>query len=177
MKNVLMVFSLLLALSCGCLSAGEPKFLLYKNQEHHFSLEYANGWEKIEQEDNPVVAFYSPKEGDEDTFLENLNVGVEDLSDYPDLTLGEYCDVANGLIQNATADYQLVSKNGAVVGSNPAIQYVFTGKIRDRDLKVMQMITLKNQRAYVLTYNAEPDKYSTFSGDVEMMVDSFGFTP
>jgi hypothetical protein len=88
------VLLLLLLVSCSPLS-----WDLYKDAENHFSVRYAEGWEK--QKNGSAVGFLSPKEGTGDLFRENVGVLIQDLTNGP-ISLNEYTELTKKqIISNA----------------------------------------------------------------------------
>ena len=51
---------------------------------------------------------------------------------------------------------------------------VFTATdYRENERKAMQVWTLKGDKAYLITYKAEPEKYSKYLPTIQKMIDSF----
>jgi eukaryotic-like serine/threonine-protein kinase len=47
---------------------------------------------------------------------------------------------------------------------------------KKNERKAMQIWTLRGDKAYLITYKAEPGKYSRYLPIIQKMVDSFQFT-
>src|SRR5204863_267673 len=69
------------------------QFVTFRENTYHMSIKYPRGWTVAPGYAGTVVAFASPKEDALDTFQENLNVAVKDLSQAP-MTLDEYTKLA-----------------------------------------------------------------------------------
>jgi hypothetical protein len=53
---------------------------------------------------------------------------------------------------------------------------IYTGVEEAVDLQAMLILTIKDDRAYIISYNAEPTKFSYYLPTLEKMIDSFQIT-
>ncbi|MDR3748098.1 MAG: hypothetical protein P4M04_08110 [Acidobacteriota bacterium] len=147
-------------------------FLVYMNLEHGIWMKYPSSWDK--QEDLGAnafgVYFASPQEDPFDQFRENLNVIVEPL---PQPMTLEQVVAANR--QNLLEGLQVTFVENAMpdkIGGLPAYRTVYTGAMMGRSLKWLQYYAVKGDRAYYVTYTAEPNKFDKFLGTIQQMVAS-----
>ena len=75
---------------------GVGELLTYTNSEKRYTIKYPSEWSKSEQ--NGYVAFLSPADSASDTFRENVNVMVQDMSANP-MTLDQYTALTKGQIE------------------------------------------------------------------------------
>jgi len=122
-----------------------------------------------------IVAFIAPREGASDVFQENVNILVQDLSAQP-MTLDEYTQLSVSQIGQVITDSNILDSSAVTLAGIPGHRVVYTGKQGQYDLKWMQVWTMQNNKAYVISYTAETGKYSTFLGTVQEMIDSFEIT-
>ena len=122
-----------------------------------------------------VVAFLSPIEGTSDDLQENVNILVQDLSAQP-MTLDEYTDLSLGQIEQFVTDAVILDSSAATLAGNPGHKAVYTGKQGQYDLQWMQVWTVKNDKAYVISYTAEATEYSAVLATVQEMIESFEIT-
>jgi serine/threonine-protein kinase len=152
----------------------QEKFLPYENSTYGIKIKYPQTWQK-QYINNPitgeVVAFLSPKQSNTDKFQEKLTISVEDFSG----TLDEFSSSSIQDISNHLTEAKIVNKNEINLGYQRANQLVFTGKDGDNRLKNLQVLTLRNYKAYVITYTAEIDNYDDFLQKAQTMVNSFEF--
>jgi len=74
-------------------------------------------------------------------------------------------------------DLKLIESTDYKVGGNNAHKIVFTATDdKKNERKAMQIWTLRGDKAYLITYKAEPGKYSRYLPIIQKMVDSFQFT-
>ena len=120
------------------------------------------------------VVYSSPLEDDSDLYYENLAVDVEIL--YEPTTLEAYLTAS---IQNLK---EVLGKDPGPPQSTtfaglPAYKLEYDYTIADSgleaDLRVVQLITIKNNKAYVITYGGEKAKFSQYETTFQQMVDSF----
>jgi len=150
--------------------------LTYAAPNSGIKIKYPKTWTK-EETTNPitgtVVRFSSPKQGDRDPFQENLSVEIHDLSAEP-VTDQQFTKEAlkqiYQFVPNANIIIELKDQN---IGNSSGYQVVYTGRDGKQNLKRMQMWAVRNNKAYVLTYEAEEQKYLQFLPVAQKMIDSF----
>ncbi|MCK4310224.1 MAG: hypothetical protein KAV80_02095 [Methanomicrobia archaeon] len=148
-----------------------PGFLTYENSTYGIKIMYPKEWEMMESYMGTVVIFLSPKESDSDVFQENLNVGVQDLSAQP-MTLDEFTDLNIEQIKTLFT-IEVVDSSPTTLANTPADKVIYNLKQGQYDLKLMQIYTIKDDIAYVITYTAEEDKYLDFLDTIQIMINTF----
>ncbi|MBD2595289.1 serine/threonine protein kinase [Nostoc spongiaeforme FACHB-130] len=148
------------------------KFLNYA--AHGVKINYPDNW-AVQETPNAVtqdiVTFLSPKQSDSDQFQELVTIRVEALSS----TLDESKDLFIREVKNTVDDAQIESSSEITLANQRANQLVFTGKIDNGRLKSLQVWTLQNDNAYIITYTATVDEYNNFLPIAEKMIQSFVF--
>lgn len=155
----------------------DPKtenFLTYQNSTAGINMKYPQSWER-QDINNPltgeVVAFLSPKQSNVDKFQEKLTISVEEFSG----TLDEFTDSSKKDISNHLTEANIINTSERNLAYQRANQLVFTGKDGNNRLKNWQVLTLRNYKAYIITYTAEIDNYDAFSQKAETMINSVEF--
>jgi len=157
----------------GCSTESEEEQLsTYNNPAYGINIAYPSDWTILEEVAGVVVSLLSPKESATDSFRENLNVVVNDLSAQP-MTLDEYRDFTVDDLELLVTDLNIVYSGETTLSNSPAYELVLTGEMGGLDKKWMQVCTIKNDKAYVVTYTAEEGKYLDFLGIAQRMIDSF----
>ncbi|WP_341530596.1 protein kinase [Nostoc sp. UHCC 0302] len=150
------------------------KFLTYQDSNNGIKIKYPEGWER-QDIPNPVtqelVTFLSPKQSDADKFRDKLTISTETLSS----TLDESRDLFIQEIKNSLPEAKIVNTSETTMANKRANKLVFTGKDGENNLKTLQVWTLKNDKAYVITYTAAIDDYDKFVQTAEKMIQSFEF--
>ena len=157
-------------------SSNSINFSTYENPIFGVRILYPAYWDKQENssssKDNStltdLVAFSPPFKNNSD-IVGKLIVQVDNISDIKPITLANY---ANDTVNDLKQDFR-VSESDATLAGNPAYKIVYTGLEASIDLKAMMVMTIKGDRAYIISYTAEPEKYSYYLPTVQKMIDSF----
>jgi serine/threonine protein kinase len=150
--------------------------LTYDAPNSGIKIKYPKNWTK-EETTNPitgtVVRFSSPKEGAGDPFQENLSVEIQDFSGQP-VTEQQYTKEARKQIYQFVPNANIITElKDQKSGNSSGYQVVYTGRDGGQKLQRMQMWAVRNNKAYVLTYEAEEQKYLEFLPVAQKMIDSF----
>lgn len=144
----------------------------YQSRMDHFSIKYPGGWTKEENRNGAAVILMSPLESRLDTFRENVNVVVQDISGNR-MSLEKYTQMAM-LQLNAVfkENVELVESTGTLLDGKPAYKFVYIGR-GDIEFKIMHVWTIVGDNAYQVTYTALLSQYDQYINQVEKMVKSF----
>ncbi|MGZ4864086.1 MAG: PsbP-related protein [Halobacteriota archaeon] len=132
-----------------------------------YSIKYSSDWSKPEeQQSGSFVVFLTPT----NNVTENLNVQVVNLSASD--TLATVTDDVISTAQGYDNFKQIETTNTTLAGL-PANKIVYMATINDDQLKLLQMWTVKDGKAYVITYKGSATNYGTHLGAAQQMIDSF----
>jgi len=183
---LLMVMSVLLLPSAiitqiASAQTNDGIFLTYQSHTYGFKIQYPSNWEKLEfaqgieeEHRNIVVNFLSPAgEGTSNTFREYLIIEVGNSTSH-DESLTQYVTTQIHLRQ-ALPNFNLVESTlTSVSGGNPAHKIVYTYSNPIVGItKVMDILTIKSDKLYFLSYNADAVKYSRYLPIIQKVIDSF----
>jgi eukaryotic-like serine/threonine-protein kinase len=132
-------------------------FLTYENPTYRIRIQYPSDWEKLEfSERNIVVIFRSPPENSSDTKLENLLIQVGNLP-FENILLDEVASASINALNQSLINFELIELNATTLsGNNPAHKVVCTNREGgEEEHKTMQILSIKEDKAYLLTYSAE----------------------
>jgi eukaryotic-like serine/threonine-protein kinase len=160
-------------------------FTSYNNTELGIYLQYPANWSKTEEKFDAIVnviSFISTPENDTDTFTENVNIAIEPLQN-ESITLEEYSNTTLSALSNVFENFSLISKENTNLDGVPAIKIIFsitqpqiTDQSRDIDtikqipMKIMQILSVKEGKAYVIIYSAEEARYDDYLPIIEKMI-------
>lgn len=160
-------------------------FTSYNNTELGIYLQYPANWSKMEEKFDAnvnVISFISTPENDTDTFTENVNIAIEPLQN-ESITLEEYSNTTLAALSNVFENFSLINKENTNLDRVPAIKIIFsitqpqiTDQSRDIDtikqipMKIMQILSVKEGKAYVIIYSAEEAKYDDYLPIIEKMI-------
>jgi eukaryotic-like serine/threonine-protein kinase len=161
----------------------DNKMLTYENSTYGIRMQYPSDWHKEDNvsagSDNnsmlvDVVKFSSPSKNASDTFSESLDLKVDNISDIQPITLAKY---ANNSIEDLRKDFKIIQLDtNASLSDNPAYKLVYTGVEQGVNLQAMLVLTIKGDKAYIISYNAEPTKFSHYLPTLQKMINSFQIT-
>src|SRR5919112_1302958 len=159
-------------------------FKLYENPTFGIRMQYPSDWEKVEPGQishessfNIIVGFVSPKESASDTSPPAaISIGIHNLSSsssYQNTTLDQYTDVhinairreQESLVQSTTTTLSAGSNNNTL-----AHKVVY---VNSQGQEVMQVWTIKENKAYHITYAADVARYPDYLPLAQKIIDSF----
>ncbi|MBD2436609.1 serine/threonine-protein kinase [Nostoc sp. FACHB-110] len=139
---------------------------------HGVKIKYPDNW-AMEETPNAVtqdlVTFLSPKQSETDNFSEILTIRIEPLNS----TLNESKNLFIQEVKNTVDNAQIESSGETTLANKRANQLVFTGTNDGNKLKSLQVWTLYNDNAYIITYTAKIEDYDQFLPLAEKMIQSF----
>jgi eukaryotic-like serine/threonine-protein kinase len=164
-------------------TAHADKMLTYENSTYGIRMQYPSSWHKEENLSDgsdknsmlvDVVKFSSPTKNASDTSSESFDLKIDNISDIKPITLAKY---ANNSIEDLRKDFDIITLDrNASLSNNPAYKLVYTGVEEGVNLQAMLILTIKDDRAYIISYNAEPTKFSYYLPTLQKMIDSFQIT-
>ena len=142
-------------------------FNLYENPTYGIQIQYPSDWGRLDLsflQDSADIDFYPLS----DTSLaKNLKIQVENLP-FHNMTLEEYTNT-----QINPTEENLLESNPTTLANIPGYKIVFTNIA---GLKTMQVWTIKDDKAYIITYIAKEEDYEKDLQIVQKMIDSFEIT-
>ena len=157
-------------------SKPDQSFITYDNSKMKFSLMYPSNWQ-MEEHFTGFVTFTAPIEDyTQNRFPAGLGIFPLNLESQ-NISLTALKNVHLKNLTSNLKEFQLLGSNQIILpGNYPAQQIVFTALDGDEIRKSMQIIVKNQDRAYLITYKAEPGQYSKYLPTIQKMVDSFQFT-
>jgi eukaryotic-like serine/threonine-protein kinase len=149
-------------------------FLTYENPTYRIRIQYPSDWEKLEfSQRNIVVIFRSSQENSSDTKLENLLIQVGNLPSQ-NIPLDEVVRANINKLKQSLIDFELIELNATTLsGNNPAHKVVYINREGEDELKTMQVVSIKEDKVYLITYTAEASRYDRYLPTIQKMIDSF----
>jgi hypothetical protein len=138
-----------------------------------YSISYPEDW-SLDQSGTMGMSFaiLSPMEGAGDTFRENVNLLMQDVSQN-NLDLDSYTSLSIDQIGTYITDSKILSSERIKKDGGEYQQIVYTGKQGLFYLKFEQRYWVINGKAYVLTLTTEQDKFEAFKATGTKVLDSF----
>jgi len=145
---------------------------LYENPIYGFGVSYPEGWtikEAALNSQNLVASFLAPGEaiGSAKNYV---TVQVESLpSDYPSdskVGLDQYTSAVISNLQKLE-DFKLISNRDITLWNLPGKEILYTMNNGEVPYKILIQYTIKENKAYVISYYAQADTYSKFENKVK----------
>jgi serine/threonine-protein kinase len=169
--GVILMFSIFITPITKFISSKTETFLNYENSTEKLKIRYPQSWNRQDINNRitgELVTFISPKQNDVDNFQEKLTITVEDFSG----TLQEFTQTSVKDINNNLVDAKIINTSEQIVANKQGEALEYVGKDGNNNLKSLQVFTLKNGKAYVITYTAKVDNYNDFLDVAETMIKS-----
>jgi serine/threonine-protein kinase len=157
-------------------SNNSSNFLTYENLSFGIKILYPANWDKQENTSSSSnnstlydIVKFSPPLKNSSNIIGKLAIKVDNISDIKPTTLANYADA---IISDLKQDFRVIESNATLAG-NPAYKVEYTGLEESVDLQAMLVMAIKGDRVYIISYTAEPEKYSYYLPTVQKMIDSF----
>ena len=171
--------TLIFSVIVGYISANK---LVWYESTDGYKIKYPEKWgvidkTSVEQGLGGVSAlFQSPAEDAADSFFENVNVVVQDLSNNP-MSLDDYSFKA---VDQVKAVFQegivVVEDESTKVGGMQGHKFVFVAKHPQYEPQMMMVWTIKDNIAYQINFTALSTTYKDYIGKAKKMIRSFEVT-
>ena len=112
---------------------------------------------------------YTEKEDEKDTFIENINLLTQNLKGYK-IDLNQYVIITENQIKE---NGKLIESKRTRVNNSEIHSLSYTANLTGRNLKFYQYLIIQNEKAYILTYSAEIDKFDVFFPEIIKIFNSF----
>jgi serine/threonine-protein kinase len=153
-------------------SANNNNFLTYQDSTLGIKIDYPVGWIH-ELHPGSLVTFLASLEIDSNTYPAGLGITVQHLGS-GNTSLNEVTKVQIKNLTQSHPDFKLTESTNSILAGNIAHKIVFSATDNMKhERTAMQIWTLKGDNAYLITYKAEPGKYSKFLPTIQKMIDSF----
>ena len=147
----------------------------YVSSVGHYAIDFPENWEIMEGIMGTDVVALAPETDQDDLFRENVNVLYGEI----DPTIEEESYYTQNLesLKQLLTDFSLEESKDVVINTLKARRLIFLHRMGHIKAKVMQYLILKGNKAYVLTFTADPDDFKTHKKHFESIANSFEITP
>lgn len=148
-------------------------FLLYQNSKYGISIKYPKTW-KVEEIESivtgDVAKFYLPPKESTDSLPPQVTVEIQNLK-YA-TSLQDFSKQKINEIRQFLPDAKINEQRLTTLANLPAEKVVYTGEDDPYTVKRMAVWTLKDNKAYIITYTVEESQYDDFVNTAKVMIDS-----
>ena len=176
----------------------KSNFFRYENPSYGITIQYPNDWNRIKpvtfngHHDIAIVEFKSPSEKPLQNGLATIRVLVHNLtshnmldqfttffdkSDSQKILLrGFILSYFTSLLTKKLPDFVFIkseSDEKTTLADKPAQKIVYQYRDEQDIIKAMEVLTVKGDRGFIISYTAEASKYPDFIPIIKKMMDSF----
>jgi hypothetical protein len=158
-------------------SLSNGSILVYESPVYGIRTQYPDGWEILIQSisnSSFTLRFNSPPENDTDIFREN--VLFEIISVPNNTALSNFTSAALASYLESFPDFELIELSSTNLTNNAIPAYKLVGSRTQDGLYFMQILAIKEDKAYAISYSSEMTRYSTYLPIIEEIINSFEVT-
>jgi hypothetical protein len=138
-----------------------------------YSIRYPPAWE-LQSDGKTGVTFFisSPLESAEDKFRENVNLIIEDLTG-GNIDLNQFVDISKEQIMKVITNSSIIESERIKGGSREHHKIIYTGDQGVFHLEFEQYYWMIGDKAYLLTFTAEKNRFTDWKETAEEILNSF----
>ncbi len=149
----------------------DSEFLTYDDIITGFSIKYPPDWERAQHLDKSVT-FLAPRESNSDTNpagLEIMVIGVESNKTLASITQNQL-----NKLNNLYPDIQILESMETIFLGHPSHMIIFTATDNIQSMrKAMQIWFKEDNKAFLMTYKSDNQRYSKYLPTIDKMLNSF----
>lgn len=167
----LLTVSILAVLLCLNTFAGNDNFTKYKKK--NYSIEYPENWtlDKSETMGTTFILF-APLESSTDIFRENVNLIIQDLKKM-NINLDQFVKISEEQVKPILLESTSLETKRVKNGDTEYHRFVYASSQGALKLKVLQFCWVVDEKAYILTFSAELNKYNEYKDIAEKVLSTF----
>jgi eukaryotic-like serine/threonine-protein kinase len=157
-----------------CMSAGFAQHSkVYKNKALGYQLEYPADF--TVKTIGSATVFSSMAEDRAFAFSPSVNVVAVDLGEAP-ADLAEFYKQSKDALERSLVTVKFLEDKKEKLAGISAYRLVYVSRQKKADFKFMQVMCIRNNRAYVVTYTALQEQYDKFLKTAQAIIKSFQLT-
>jgi eukaryotic-like serine/threonine-protein kinase len=150
----------------------QEQFLTYEDITTGISIQFPSNWEKSVNLNN-FVTFRAPPETDTRVYPAALGLKIQELTSQ-NVPLQEVTKAQMSELKKTNPDLKISESSSTTLAGKPAHKVVFSATDNNQvKRKALQLWTVVDNQAILITYKAQPDKYSSYLPTIEKMINSF----
>ncbi|HAN09249.1 MAG TPA: hypothetical protein DCP90_01375 [Clostridiales bacterium] len=147
---------------------------VYKSKTNNFSISYPQGWEKKSGAMGTEATIYSPNQGKDDKYRENIDLFAETKKN--ERTLDQYFEsVIMVQSKKLVEGYTNEKVEKTTLSGEDAYKLSFSINISGVNLDILRYIVKHNDKFYVLTFSVESSQAENYTKQMKEILESFKF--
>jgi len=149
----------------------DSEFLTYDDIITGFSIKYPPDWERAQHLDKSVT-FLAPRESNSDTNPAGLGIMVIEVES--NKTLASITQNQLNILKNLYPDIQILESMETIFLGHPSHMIIFTATDNTQSMrKAMQIWFKEDNKAFLMTYKSDNERYSKYLPTIDKMLNSF----
>ena len=149
----------------------DSEFLTYDDIITGFSIKYPPDWERAQHLDKSVT-FLAPRESNSDTNPAGLGIMVIEVES--NKTLASITQNQLNKLKNLYPDIQILESMETIFLGHPSHMIIFTATDNTQSMrKAMQIWFKEDNKAFLMTYKSDNERYSKYLPIIDKMLNSF----
>ena len=149
----------------------DSEFLTYDDIISGFSIKYPPDWERAQHLDKSVT-FLAPRESNSDTNPAGLGIMVIVVES--NKTLASITQNQLNTLKNLYPDIQILESMETIFLGHPSHMIIFTATDNTQSMrKAMQIWFKEDNKAFLMTYKSDNQRYSKYLPTIDKMLNSF----
>jgi hypothetical protein len=149
----------------------DSEFLTYDDLITGFSIKYPPDWERAQHIDKSVT-FLAPRESNSDTNPAGLGIMVIEV--VSNNTLASITQNQLNKLKNLYPDIQILESMETIFLGHPSHMIIFTAIDNTQSMrKAMQIWFKEDNKAFLMTYKSDNQRYSKYLPTIDKMLNSF----
>jgi len=149
----------------------DSEFLTYDDIITGFSIKYPPDWERAQHLDKSVT-FLAPRESNSDTNPAGLGIMVIEVESNKSLV--SITQNQLNTLKNLYPDIQILESMETIFLGHPSHMIIFTATDNTQSMrKAMQIWFKEDNKAFLMTYKSDNQRYSKYLPTIDKMLNSF----
>ena len=149
----------------------DSEFLTYDDIITGFSIKYPPDWERAQHLDKSVT-FLAPRESNSDTNPAGLGIMVIEVES--NKSLASITQNQLNILKNLYPDIQILESMETIFLGHPSHMIIFTATDNTQSMrKAMQIWFKEDNKAFLMTYKSDNQRYSKYLPTIDKMLNSF----
>ena len=149
----------------------DSEFLTYDDIITGFSIKYPPDWERAQHLDKSVT-FLAPRESNSDTNPAGLGIMVIEVES--NKTFASITQNQLNKLKNLYPDIQILESMETIFLGHPSHMIIFTATDNTQSMrKAMQIWFKEDNKAFLMTYKSDNQRYSKYLPTIDKMLNSF----